>query len=158
MTDFSLHTVWQIPAPVETVWPWLIRTETWPGWWRYVASVTELEAGTADGLFNKRRYIWRTCLPYELNLVMTVVGIQPLQAVTVEVAGDLSGTGRCRVAEVSDRTRVEFLWQVKTCKAWMNRLGGLARPVFEWNHGRVMKQGERGLIEQLSALKNRPRS
>jgi hypothetical protein len=33
----------------------------------------------------------------------------------------------------------------------MNAIGPLARPVFEWNHDYVMRQGARGLADKLGA-------
>lgn len=155
MTDFSLKTIWNIPAPIEPVWHCLTRTESWPDWWPYVESVSELERGSPQGLFNKRSYRWHTCLPYSLSVEMTVVQIIPHESITVSVAGDLTGTGHCKLSVDSECTRVEFDWRVQTGKPWMNWFSALTRPVFEWNHGRVMKQGERGLIEHLSALKNK---
>ena len=154
MTEFSLKTIWHIPAPIESVWPCLIHTESWPDWWKYVASVKEIEPGSPQGILNKRSYRWHTCLPYSLHLEMTVTQLIPGKSVTVAVTGDLSGTGHCTVSVEAEYTRVEFHWQVHTCKPWMNRISTLARPIFEWNHARVMEQGESGLIEHLSALKN----
>ena len=154
MTDFSLFTTWHIPAPIESVWPCLVHTETWPSWWKYVKSVEEMESGAPTGVFNKRRFRWRTRLPYHLNLDLTVTQIIPYRRITVAVQGDLSGTGRCRVSADSERTTVEFHWQVKTCKPWMDRISLISRPLFEWNHTQVMKQGELSLVKYLSALKN----
>ncbi|PKM12578.1 MAG: polyketide cyclase / dehydrase and lipid transport [Gammaproteobacteria bacterium HGW-Gammaproteobacteria-3] len=151
MPDFSLKTTWRIPAPIALVWDSLIHTETWPDWWRYVASVTELEPGLPDGLANTRSYCWRTALPYDLHLEMTVIRLVPCRTITVAVSGDLTGTGQCTfsVEAETEVTCVEFYWQVQTCKPWMNRLSILTRPVFEWNHAEVMKQGESGLIAYL---------
>ena len=154
MTGFCLTTVWHIPAPVEQVWDCLIHTESWPDWWRYVAQVQEHASGSKTGVDNKRRYCWRTALPYRLNLEMTLTRIEPCRAVAVSVAGDLRGTGECRLTAETAVTRVQFDWRVQTCKPWMNRFGPLIRPVFEWNHRQVMKQGEQDLIDHLSALKN----
>ncbi|MGR9117168.1 MAG: SRPBCC family protein [Gammaproteobacteria bacterium] len=155
MTDFSLTTTWLIPAPIGPVWSCLTDTETWPKWWPYVESVTELESGSPQGILNKRNYRWRTCLPYHLRLEMTVMQIVPNSSITVTVTGDLAGTGHCQLSVEPDSTRVDFHWQVRTCKTWMNHFSALTRPIFEWNHARVMKQGERGLIDHLSALKNK---
>lgn len=154
MTHFLLKTTWLIPAPIGSVWHCLIHTESWPSWWKYVESVEELEPGSPKGIHNKRKYRWRTCLPYCLHLELLVTELNPNKSATVSVSGDLSGTGHCELSITPDFTRVEFHWQVRTSKTWMSWIGSLARPVFEWNHARVMKQGEQGLIEHLSALKN----
>lgn len=156
MPEFSLNTKWLIPAPVEAVWSCLVDTKSWPSWWKYVASVEEIEPGDAAGLNNVRRYCWHTCLPYSLTLNLRVTEIQPCRLVTVKVNGDLQGYGCCQLCSdlATNHTKVEFKWQVQTCKPWMSRFTALAAPVFAWNHARVMKSGEESLIRYLSTVKN----
>ena len=149
---FALTTTWRIPASIEAVWACLVDTEAWPAWWKYVEAVEETAPGETSGLNNTRKYCWRTCLPYRLMLSLRVTSICPKHRVTVEVSGDLRGDGCCQFSYHPDQaqTQVIFYWHVQTCKPWMNWLTTLTRPVFIWNHGRVMKQGELGLISHLS--------
>ena len=44
-----------------------------------------------------------------------------------------------------------YEWNVRTARAWMNRLAPVARPVFAWNHDVVMRQGADGLARLLDA-------
>lgn len=152
MPKFSLTTTWLIPAPIEAVWSCLIDTETWPTWWKYVEAVEETTSGEASGLNNIRKYHWRTCLPYYLILDLRVTCIQPKYLVSVEVSGDLRGDGCCRLSfqPGKSQTQVVFYWNVQTCKPWMNWFPRLTRPIFIWNHERVMKQGEQDLIRHLA--------
>ncbi len=46
-------------------------------------------------------------------------------------------------------TAVVYEWNVHTTKAWMNLLSPIARPVFEWNHDWVMRNGAQGLARLL---------
>ncbi|MGR9086276.1 MAG: SRPBCC family protein [Gammaproteobacteria bacterium] len=155
MTEFSLTSIWQIPAPVETVWSCLIDTEAWPLWWSYVDTVTEIDAGEPSGLGNIRQYLWRTCLPYCLRLRLRVTEIRFKRTIAVEVSGDLRGDGRCQLKSLADnRTQVVFYWHVNTCIPWMAWFSTLTRPVFEWNHANVMKQGERGLSDYITSRRN----
>jgi hypothetical protein len=159
MPQFFLTTTWLIPAPLHTVWSCLIDTETWPSWWKYVAAVDQMAKGEASGIDNIQRYYWRTCLPYSLILDLRVTQIQTHQLIVVDVKGDLDGNGRCRFSFIpaTNHTRLEFDWDVQTCKSWMNRFNVLMRPIFIWNHGRVMKRGEQGLIQYVNSkfAKNR---
>jgi hypothetical protein len=157
MPEFSLTTTWRIPASLESVWSCLIHTETWPSWWNYVIAVDEIAAGDLTGLNNVRHYVWRTALPYRLVLNLRVTELQPRQLVVVEVSGDLIGRGICQLSSQSDRveTEVRFSWDVSTCKPWMNWFGELGRPIFVWNHGKVMKSGEEGLTRCLADNKVR---
>lgn len=154
MPEFFLTTNWSIPAPVETVWSCLIDTEAWPLWWKFVDAVKETAPGDSSGLNNIRHYRWRTCLPYCLNLSFRVTEIHPKCLIAVEVSGDLQGEGRCQINYQTDtaRTQVVFYWHVRTCKPWMDRFSKLTRPVFAWNHARVMKLGEENLIKYIRFL------
>jgi hypothetical protein len=44
---------------------------------------------------------------------------------------------------------VLYEWSVHTTKRWMNFLGPVARPVFEYNHNVVMRWGGEGLARRL---------
>jgi hypothetical protein len=57
--------------------------------------------------------------------------------------GELRGTGRWRLFEQDGVTAVLYEWDVETTRAWMNAIGPLARPVFNWNHDVVMRWGGR---------------
>lgn len=154
MPAFFLTTVWTIPAPIEKVWLCLLDTENWCNWWHYVVKVEETEIGDLSGLNNSRRYLWRTCLPYSLMLNLRVTELHAYQLVSVEVTGDLYGQGCCRLFPVMHSiTQIEFNWNVSTCKPWMNHFSWLLRPIFTWNHARVMQNGEQSLIRYLTTKK-----
>jgi len=152
MSDFSLTTRWLIPAPIDQVWDCLMATEHWSSWWRYVARVDNAADDDALGVDSVRRYLWRTCLPYSLALDLRVTKITPGRSFTVEVTGDLIGSGSCALAyqENEAATELLFVWNVSLAKAWMKRWTGIARPLFVWNHRRVMKSGEEGLTRHLA--------
>jgi hypothetical protein len=42
-------------------------------------------------------------------------------------------------------TTVRYKWRVETTRWWMNLLAPIARPVFRWNHDRLMRNGSMGL-------------
>lgn len=150
-----LTTTWSIPASIGLVWLYLVDTEKWPLWWKYVVSVQEVDSGSPTGIDNIRQYHWRTCLPYSLLLNLRVIEVHPYCRLAVEVTGDLQGNGSCNVAwdAATDHTKIEFLWRVQPCKQWMNWFTMLAKPIFTWNHNQVMKRGEQGLIRHLSTIK-----
>lgn len=153
MSDFSLTTRWLIPAPMDEVWGCLVATENWPSWWEYVVMVDETAMGNSMGINNVRRYLWRTCLPYDLAIDLRVTQVHPYRSIAAEVTGDLIGSGDCAMTyrENEAATELIFSWNVSLAKSWMKLLGGVARPVFVWNHEQVMKSGEEGLIRHLTA-------
>jgi hypothetical protein len=64
-------------------------------------------------------------------------------------SGGLEGVGRWRLFQHDTVTAVVYEWNVQTTKRWMNVIGPLARPVFEWNHDWVMRNGGDGLAKLL---------
>ncbi len=150
MPNFSLNTIWKIPAPIETVWLAMLDTEQWPNWWKYVKKVEEIKPGDSFGVNSIRRYYWKTRLPYQLIMDLKVTQLVPYQSIGVSVSGDLKGKGYCKLSTDQDKTSIYFAWDVKTCKQWMNHLPAISHPVFVWNHTQVMKQGEKSLIQRLS--------
>lgn len=123
-----------------------------------MAGVDEISAGEPNGLNNIRHYVWRTALPYRLAMNLRVIELKPRRSIAVEVSGDLRGKGVCRFAcrTAPIETEVCFYWHVHTCKPWMDWFGDLSRPVFIWNHGKVMKSGEQGLIRRLTDTAQKP--
>ena len=66
-----------------------------------------------------------------------------------EATGALTGTGQWRLFEDAGVTAVTYEWNVRTTKTWMNVLGPVARPVFDYNHDVVMRWGGEGLARRL---------
>jgi hypothetical protein len=163
MTEYFLVTTWRLQAPIEAVWDAIYHSERWPLWWRYVKQVEDIKTGNRDGLHSVRRYTWRTCLPYTLRFDLLVTRIEPCVAFEAAVSGDLEGYGRCILSSDGPVTTVNYEWNVRTCIPWMNRLAPLAKPLFEWNHQRVMQLGGEGLSRWLTdrlaaARRTQPRS
>jgi hypothetical protein len=66
--------------------------------------------------------------------------------------GELAGTGLWRLFEQDGGTPVTavvYEWNVSTTKPWMNLFAPIARPVFEWNHDWVMRNGGEGIARLL---------
>ena len=150
MSDYRFVTIWNIDAPLEAVWKLIEDADSWPEWWQGVLSVTKIEAGDRDGIGSIRRTLWKSALPYKLEFDSKVIRIERLKLIEARAFGELDGHGLWQFFPESDtRTRVQYDWQVKTTKAWMNVLAPIARPFFRWNHDTIMAWGEQGLKRQL---------
>ncbi len=69
-----------------------------------------------------------------------------------QAEGDLEGIGQFALEETErDSTLITFHWLVETPKIWMNVLAPLARPLFVWNHHRLMDDFARDLANAMSA-------
>ncbi len=152
MTDYSFVTRWRVSAPVERVWDAVVRSEEWPQWWRAVTRVQVLAAGDPQtGIGRDVRLTWRTQLPYGFTFDVKVVRIEPNHLLEGRARGDLEGTGLWILTRDGDDTIVQYDWNVRTNKAWMNALAPLLRPAFAYNHDVVMRWGAEGLARRLNA-------
>ena len=145
MTAYAFTTHWRIGAPLDAVWDSILHSERWPGWWPGLQRVVELEPGDGHHLGSVRRFVWKGRLPYTLSVEMKTTRIEPPTLLESEAGGELVGLGMWRLRPSAEGTAVRYDWRVATTKRWMNWLAPVARPVFQWNHDVVMRNGERGL-------------
>ena len=147
--QFALLTQWHLAAPIERVWDALVAVDEWPCWWRFAQSIVALEAGDANGIGARRRYVWSSRLPYRLSFEMRTTALQRPTLMEAIAAGDLNGVGRWRLEPDGPGTRVTYEWRVGTRTGWKHRLAPILAPVFRWNHNVVMAEGGRGLARHL---------
>lgn len=149
MAEYAFVTEWLLDAPREQVWEEIYRTERWPEWWPSVIHAELLRDGAPNGIGSLWRYKWKTRLPYSLTFEVRTTAVDPPHILEGLACGDLVGAGRWTLTEEQDGTRVRCSWNVRTTKAWMRWLAPLARPVFEWNHHQVMREGGVALARRL---------
>lgn len=152
-THFSLVTDWRFDAPVERVWALIERSEEWPDWWRAVKRVEPLRDGDDEGVGAIRRFTWATALPYTLSFDVETVRVVRHRLIEGRASGELDGVGLWTFREPDGGgTHLNYLWRVGVTKPWMRRLAPLLRPVFAWNHGKVMAWGLEGAKRRLESL------
>lgn len=151
MTQYEFVTTWRLAAPIEQVWEAIVQVDRWPSWWKGVESVVELEPGDERGIGSLRRYTWKSKLPYTLTFDMRTTRIEPPLEIEGQAEGELEGAGHWQLSRDGQGTIVRYTWRVRTTQAWMNLLAPVARPLFEWNHDVVMRQGAEGLARLLDA-------
>jgi uncharacterized protein YndB with AHSA1/START domain len=155
MSEYSFLSTWCLEAPRERVWDAIYESERWPGWWRGVVAAERLSGGDGSGVGQVSRYTWRSRLPYDLDFEMTTTRVDKPYLLEGQAKGELAGVGRWRlfeeagVAGADPVTVVVYEWNVSTTKRWMNLLSPIARPVFEWNHDWVMRNGGEGIARLL---------
>lgn len=151
MASYRFLTTWCLEAPVDRVWDAVEDSLRWPQWWKGVTRVVALEPGDGAGVGSRRRYAWKSSLPYELEFDMLTTRCERPYLLEGQASGELEGIGRWRMFSAAQTTAVLYEWQVRTTRPWMNRVAPLARPVFAWNHDVVMRQGAEGLGRLLGA-------
>ena len=148
MASYHFLTTWCVDAPIEDVWDVIYEIERWPEWWRGVERVVELEHGDENGIGSVYRHRWRSRVPYPVDFDVRVTQIERPHVLEGTASGKLAGTGRWRLFEGAG-TAVTYEWDVETTVPWMNWVAPIGRPVFEWNHNVVMRQGGEGLAKRL---------
>lgn len=149
MPEYRFVTEWDLPAPPNMVFDVISDSLRWPEWWRGIRSVTELSDYEPQGVGNRRRYVFRSFLPYDLVFDMRVTTFEGPVALVGQASGELEGEGRWSFAPTPTGTHVRYEWDVRTTRWWMNLFAPIARPAFAWNHGIVMRWGEAGLRRRL---------
>jgi hypothetical protein len=149
MANYHFETVWLIPAPLPDVWETILQTDAWPSWWKGVQSVQLIATGDENGIGSRRHFVWRSKLPYTLAFDMEVTRIEPMSRIEGRASGELEGTGIWHLEDTGALVRVQYNWDVRTTRWWMNLLAPIARPMFAWNHNYVMNNGREGLLHLL---------
>lgn len=149
MAEYRFCTLWRVDAPLQTVWEAIAHPEAWPCWWKSLQQVQEVEKGNAAGVGALHRYTWKGALPYRLTFSIRVLTIDPLCTLEGQASGEVQGNGRWRFHSDGSGTVVRYDWHIHTNRWWMNLLAPLARPLFEWNHDVVMRNGAEGLARLL---------
>lgn len=151
MAEYAFLTAWRVAAEREAVFEVLHESERWPEWWDGLEHVVKLEEGDAEGRGSLGRYTWRSFMRYRLEFEMRITRVERPYRMDGVATGELAGTGSWRLHEDDGTTVVLFEWRVQTTRRWMDLLDPLARPVFRWNHDRLMRAGGRGLARRLGA-------
>lgn len=149
MAHYAFVTRWTVDAPMDEVFDVLLRVDEWPAWWRGVRRVELVQHGDARGIGTVHRFVFRSVLPYSLAFQVRVTGIEAPSRLSGVADGELEGTGTWSLRDGDGRTHLEYRWQVRTTRWWMNLLAPVARPIFVRNHDVVMEWGRHGLSRRL---------
>jgi hypothetical protein len=151
MAHYQFQSEWAMTAPIDRVFELACHPEDFSAWWPSVTKSRLIEEGDADGLGIRAAYTLRSPLWYSMSFVTRVVEVDRPHRIHALVRGDLIGTGTYLLEGDEHGTRVRFLWNVSTTKTWMNVFAPLARPLFGWAHGHVMRKGAVAMARYLDA-------
>lgn len=145
---YHFVTTIELTASPEEIWETLARSKEWADWWRWLKEVEVLNEGSPDGVGRRVRHIVSSPLRYRLTYVGFITRTNEPTMSRFEAEGDLEGRGQFRLDPAdSSNTLITFDWLVETPKAWMNILAPVARPIFVWNHHRLMDDFAEDLAE-----------
>ncbi len=158
MARYRFVTRWIADASSDRVFNALVRVEEWPDWWRGVQRVQRLSDGDERGVGSVHRFTFRSRLPYSLAFQVRTTRVEAPILLVGDATGELEGMGTWTLRDGDGRTHVEYVWEVRTTRWWMNVLALVGRPAFVWNHDVVMDWGRQGLARRLgSAVLHDPR-
>jgi hypothetical protein len=133
------------------VWDAIVDSLAWPTWWRGVVAVEPLAKGGESGVGDRRRYTFRSRLPYSLAFELEVTRSERPELLEGHARGELEGLGTWTLRELDGGTRVRYDWNVRTTRPWMDLPIPFARRLFEYNHDVIMRWGGEGLARLLGA-------
>lgn len=141
---YRFRTEWHVDADADRVYAALADVTEYPSWWPEVRATHELDAGIGE-------IRCRSMLPYDLTFVASREIEDPVARVLrAHLTGDLIGTSEWTIAPNGAGTLAVFDEDVRVGKAAVRAAGRLARPILRYNHGRMMRSGERGLRRHLA--------
>lgn len=149
MGHYRFVTEWQAEAPVDRVWDALLACRDWPTWWKGFRAVEPLDPGDDSGVGMRLRQRWRSLLPYTLTFDLEIEQVERHRLLAGRASGDVAGICRWTFEPHGDTTRVSFLMDVRTTRAWMNLPVPFARQVFALNFDTIMRWGSEGLARLL---------
>ena len=152
VTRYHLVTDIRLGTNPERVWEALTRSDSSPSWWRRVREMEVMDEGDERGVGARFRHQVGTPLLYGVSYEGEVTRIVEPSLAEFEASGDFVGTGQFRLRPSEDGgTDLAFTWLVATPKRWMSLLGWVARPVFVWNHHRLMSEFAKDLAATIDA-------
>ncbi len=151
MPEYKFVTVWTFDALLERVYAAIADTAKWSSWWQNIERVEMVSPGDAAGIGRVERFTFRTELPYKLEFETRVSRLEPPFLIEGQARGELEGVGRWTFTRLENGTLVNYLWNVRTTRWWMNLLAPIARPLFVRNHEAVMRNGGNDLAKYLHA-------
>lgn len=149
MARYLFETTWVLEAPIREVFDALTDPVDLLSWWPSVHRASLIDAGDEEGIDARASYSIRSPLLYPLHFDLISTEVDPPRRIRGLARGDLVGTGESSLEQDGDETTIHFRWYVSTTKRWMNLIAPLARPIFAWAHGHVMREGFAALAGHL---------
>jgi hypothetical protein len=150
VSQYHFTTLWHFDHPLDLVWEEIRLMDRWPEWWPYVRAVKKIKNGDEQEIGSIRRIHWSTALPYSLKFDSELTRLEYPKRMEGRAFGDLTGTGIWTFDPNGQGTTVRYDWNVIIEKKWLNMLEPILKPLYKWNHDKVMAAGYTGLAKRLA--------
>ncbi|GMW04853.1 MAG: hypothetical protein AMXMBFR85_08340 [Dehalococcoides mccartyi] len=148
MIKYLFKTVWHFDAPPQKVWELIKDARSMPEWWPGVKRF-EILSKEQEMLPGCRIQAAVKGLTGDLNFELEITKAVPFGEIVMQSRGDLTGQGVWTLTADNGNTISTYIWEVSTTGRLMNFLGFVFKPLFIWNHNRVMKAGYTALKKRL---------
>lgn len=146
---YRLEDIWHIRWEKERLWAF-VGDFRYDNWWPGVAIERLVTGGSGDSIGDGYVAFVRTGLASTIRLRALVVDCRPPDVIELRLTGHLTGRALISLQEAGEEsTALRCEMEVAVRKTWMSLLTPLLRPVFIWNHRRIMKAGCAGLAAYL---------
>jgi hypothetical protein len=146
---FRFTSTFNLAAPRERVHAVLVDLEFYVEWWPQVCAVAKLDDDHA-------LVVCRSVLPYRLELELTAVS-RAVDVLEVQIDGPIHGWAKYHLEEVSPgitslRCEQEVYAEART----MVLASYVAKPLLAWNHHRMMRGLESGILARVGSTQQAP--
>jgi hypothetical protein len=143
---YRFRSTWHIDAEPDRVYAALVAVESYPTWWPQVRKVRQLDESSGE-------LTCRSLLPYDLTFVVhREIEDSAGRILRATMTGDLAGTSQWTVQPDGTGTAAIFDEDVFVRRAMIRTAGRVARPALTFNHGLMMRSGEKGLRSHLARV------
>ncbi|WP_257458526.1 SRPBCC family protein [Archangium lipolyticum] len=150
-SNYHFTTLWRVESTVQEIYELLENGRELPRWWPAVyLEYVELAPGGKYGLGKRFKFHTKGWMPYTLQLTFHRTETRYPHGFTLQVTGDLEGTGVWKFEQHGPYVHVHYDWTVHTNKPLLKGLEFLLRPLFESNHRWCMNRGETSLTLELA--------
>lgn len=134
---FTFDRSWTFGVPRADLWSRLSDTSSFPRWWPWLRAFDEvpIEEGARTWC------VIGPPLPYVLKVRLAVVRVVETEAVDVDVDGDLRGPACLELGDARDGSTARLHWKVEVQRPMLRRAAVLGRPVLQWGHDWVVRNG-----------------
>jgi len=142
---YRFRSTWHLDAHPDRVYAALRDVDAYPQWWPQVRAVRQLDDSSGE-------LTCRSLLPYDLTFVIRREIEDPVDRVLrAEMDGDLAGSSQWTVQPDGSGAVAVFDEDVVVRRALIKAAGRVARPALSFNHGLMMRSGEKGLRSHLAS-------
>lgn len=143
---YCFRSTWHLDADPDHVYAALLDVEAYPTWWPQVRAVRQLDDSSGE-------LTCRSLLPYDLTFVVRREVEDPVERVLrAAMTGDLAGTSQWTVQADGAGAVAVFDEDVVVRRTLIKAAGRVARPALSFNHGLMMRSGEKGLRSHLARV------